>query len=420
MFRFTDLIIFELTRSCNLNCTYCYQNVKPKNEIIPTDMFCNIIDRICEQRILNNRRDILLNLNFHGGECTLVGKEKFKAFVEYATKTFSNNNLNFKLGLQTNGTLLDDEWLDIFKFYNLSVGISFDGIYENQCQRCSSLLRDRIYRNILECKKRGVQVGVLSVVNTSNAESLRRDKKAFEKKNISTKLNYMEDTNNPLNSSLELSGTDIFNKFLKREIQSFLKTGRLDEYHSKEILFSTLIDILTVHEPSYDTGCDGRFCGAGITMIAVRPDGSMGYCDRYSDDCPENYIQNALDYDFLGLKQLKTVVSFDLKKSRILRETGCDHCRASYMCNTGCMAFYFSKFKKYGIQKNIVCDQFLNFYDYVQKNLLTILKTLEKNDILIEAKSEILDISFEKSDFLYRNNIALERTSPFLIKVKRV
>lgn len=420
MFRFTNLIIFELTRSCNLNCKYCYQHTKPKQEVISTDTFCRIIDRICEQRILSGKIDELLTLNFHGGECTLVGKEKFKAFAEYATKTFSNNGLLFKLGLQTNGSLLDDEWLDIFRYYNMSLGVSFDGLYEPECQRTSDSLRKKIYHNIVAAKKKGVQVGVLSVITSSNIDSLQKDRDFFRSKDICMKSNFVEDVSCPENSKYELSGKDIFEKFYKAEIDRVIKTGDLSEFHTKEFLFAALTDILTIHESSYDTGCDGRFCGAGITMIAVRPDGTMGYCDRYSDEFKENYIQNALDYDFLGLKQLNACVKFDRIKSNLLKETGCDSCRASYFCSTGCMAFYFSKFRKYGIQKGLICSQFLGFYDYVVENLVSILTTFKDKEICIESPNKILDFSNYWEDRLFKQHFLLEKVDDKFFRVKEV
>ena len=58
MFRFTDLIIFRMTRDCNLNCKYCFMQNKEdfKGERIDFELFKKIINRITEQRIINNKQ----------------------------------------------------------------------------------------------------------------------------------------------------------------------------------------------------------------------------------------------------------------------------------------------------------------------------------------------------------------------------
>ena len=132
MFRFTNLIIFELTRDCNLNCKYClmHEKYKHKNEIIDFTLFQKIINRIAEQRLLNDLADQTLNLVFHGGEPTLVGKHNFIKFLDYTTKLFNSLNISYNLSVQTNGTLLDEEYIKIFRQYNVSIGMSYDGINE--------------------------------------------------------------------------------------------------------------------------------------------------------------------------------------------------------------------------------------------------------------------------------------------------
>ena len=84
MFRFTNLIIFELTRDCNLNCKYClmHEKYKHKNEIIDFTLFQKIINRIAEQRLLNDLADQTLNLVFHGGEHTLAGTNHSIKFLD--------------------------------------------------------------------------------------------------------------------------------------------------------------------------------------------------------------------------------------------------------------------------------------------------------------------------------------------------
>ena len=170
-------------------------------------------------------------------------------------------------------------------------------------------------------------------------------------------------------SEIEVSGKELFEKVWKPDLERILKGEKVREWRIRNIVNDTLIDILTYHEDNRASGCLGKYCGAGITMIAIEPDGNMDYCDRYSKSFPEAHIQHALDYDFLGLHQIRKVLELNKKKIDIFKEVGCDTCYANYICEYGCMAFHYSKFGEYGIEKDLVCDQFKMIYDYVLKNL---------------------------------------------------
>lgn len=386
MFRFTNLIIFELTRDCNLNCKYCLMQEKYKHrgEIIDFELFKKIINRIAEQRILNGKDQEEFHINFHGGECTLIGKYNFTRFLDYVTKTYDELGLNYKLGIQTNGTLLDEEFLKILRHYNLSVGISYDGTGEKKPLRYSTDIQSKLEDTIKLCTKMKVPIGVLGVLSKNNSNNLVKDSiSQFKKLGIFSKYSFLEDLQNPYDSKIELTGKQIFKRAYKPIIDFYIKTGIKLEQHTVALMTDTLIDILCYHPRRYETGCSGLICGAGMTMIAVRPDGTMGYCDRYSKDFNENYIEHALDYDFLGLHQLSKAIKLVQIKHRIIQKVGCDTCRANYMCENGCLAFYYSKFGKYDIQKELICDQYLLTYDYVRKNLVKILlSSIDKHFIL--------------------------------------
>jgi len=67
-----------------------------------------------------------LSVMWHGGEPLIIGRDKFARFLqiqaeENHTGCLTNNYV------QTNGILLDDEWLDFLQRHNIFVGVSFDG-----------------------------------------------------------------------------------------------------------------------------------------------------------------------------------------------------------------------------------------------------------------------------------------------------
>ena len=390
MFRFTDLIIFELTRDCNLHCKYCYVKDKHlyKGEVMDFDLYKKVINEIVKERLIEGR-DGRLCFNFHGGEFTLVGKKRFKSYVEYAIKTFCENKIKFELGCQTNATLIDDEWIELFKHYGINVGVSFDSFYEDPPLRFTYEQKDHVIEVLKKLRKFCLTNGVLSVISKNNIELTDKDNSYYiegphgDMVPVHRKSNFVEDTGNPYHSKYELSGKEIFEKLYKKYIDEFIETGMLREEHTTNIVMNSLTHLLTNHSNPRSGGCNGKFCGAGLTMISTRPDGTALYCDRYKKDYPEAFIKNLLDYDFLGIHQLKKAFEFTIQRDKSVRETGCDSCPAECICEYGCAAMYYSKFGKYGVQEDLVCDQYKLGFNYVKDNLDKILLRFKKNYILL-------------------------------------
>ena len=99
--------------SCNLACTYCYQegvreagNVNVKYDL----------DKVMQELEKSGRE-----FSMFGGEALLVPKKDLEFLFDYGFKKFGRN------GIQTNGTLIDDGHIEMFKKYNVGVGISIDG-----------------------------------------------------------------------------------------------------------------------------------------------------------------------------------------------------------------------------------------------------------------------------------------------------
>ena len=127
MFRWSNLIIVALTQKCNMNCQYCY--LGDKSSLPDTELDFNtyktIINKIAIDKISYWRDTTLIprfQVLLHGGEPTLVGTDKIRQFLDYGTKVFKAFNLPFEFSIQTNGTNLSPELLNVFKEYKVQVG----------------------------------------------------------------------------------------------------------------------------------------------------------------------------------------------------------------------------------------------------------------------------------------------------------
>ena len=126
-------VIFRPTNSCNLRCTYCYDKDNHGEKVIEIRKKAN---EKFEQEYDNLQKDFRIlfnnekrpNLIFHGGEPLLIYPKNIDSFCNDLNRDISN----IKYSIQTNGTLIDKNNIDVFKKYNMNVGVSLDGCNEKQ------------------------------------------------------------------------------------------------------------------------------------------------------------------------------------------------------------------------------------------------------------------------------------------------
>ena len=101
-----------MTNSCNLNCTYCYDknnhsNVKKENQIF-LEKIPNIISNINKIWGKQNQKNEII---FHGGEPLIIDATSYDIFINEIKKNYPNT----KFSMQTNGTLIDLEKIELIK-----------------------------------------------------------------------------------------------------------------------------------------------------------------------------------------------------------------------------------------------------------------------------------------------------------------
>lgn len=127
--------------------------------------------RIIEHSDTYNVSDIALVI--HGGEPLLLGKDNMTWLLEDLSREFAQKKLNVDWSIQTNGLLLDQEWIDIFIEYNVPIGISIDGdeITHNQNRKTHAgkgSYADALKAvKLLQSSERNAAIfgGILSVIN---------------------------------------------------------------------------------------------------------------------------------------------------------------------------------------------------------------------------------------------------------------
>ena len=112
---------------CNLNCSYCYYLDKQMlyKEPETLKMSDELLERYIIQHIDATSESNVL-FSWHGGEPSLAGIDFFRKVIELQKK-HQQSEKNILNGIQTNATLLNDEWCRFLANEHFHVGVSIDG-----------------------------------------------------------------------------------------------------------------------------------------------------------------------------------------------------------------------------------------------------------------------------------------------------
>src|SRR5271169_1574915 len=142
---------------CNLDCAYCYY--LHKERLLGSDSKFRISDEIV--------------FSWQGGEPTLLGVEFFEKVVALEKK-YQRPGLHIENDLQTNGTLLNDEWCSFLRENKFLVGLSIDGPQELhdkfRVNKGGQPTFDKVFAAGQMLQKYKVPFNTLTVVNRVNAK----------------------------------------------------------------------------------------------------------------------------------------------------------------------------------------------------------------------------------------------------------
>lgn len=158
---------------CNLDCKYCF--FLSKEMLYPGSRF-RMADETLElyiRQLLQSHRTPEVTVAWQGGEPTLMGLEFFRRSVAYVEQ-YRQPGQQVQYTIQTNGTLLDQDWADFFKKHNFLVGLSVDGprelhdVYRVNKGGAGSF--DQVMRGWEHLVAVGVDFNILCTVHAANGD----------------------------------------------------------------------------------------------------------------------------------------------------------------------------------------------------------------------------------------------------------
>lgn len=183
-----SVLIKPASSLCNLRCKYCfYANVSDIREV----KSFGIMNRETSENLIIKAFNFAdkgepIAFAFQGGEPLMAGLDYFRYFTKFV-KEHNLKNSPIYYSIQTNGTLVDDEWAKFFKENNFLVGLSLDGNRpDNKFRKDAD--NNSVFYKILQTantfKEYGVDFNILTVLTGYCAEHGESIYKFFRSKDF--------------------------------------------------------------------------------------------------------------------------------------------------------------------------------------------------------------------------------------------
>lgn len=359
--------------SCNLRCKYCYYLEKANlYKHTPTRVLSEeMLEQFTKEYIEAQTMSQVL-FTWHGGETLMRPLSFFRKAVELQKKYAGGRRIDNTI--QTNGTLLTDEWCEFLHENNWLVGVSIDGPQEfhDEYRRTATGAPSwvKVMRGIQLLNKHNVEWNAMAVVNDFNAD-YPLDFYHFFKDNgckylqitpIVERIVNHEDGRHlaTLTDSDEAPLADF--SVTPEQWGSFLCTI-FDEWvrHDVGQTYVELFDCILANWVGETPGICvyAKECGhAGVMEF----NGDVYSCDHFV--FPEYRLGNIREKSIAEMLYGKQQQQFSKLKSQSLPKECCE-CKWLFACNGECPKNRFIKDRYGNPGKNYLCQGYRMFFEHV-------------------------------------------------------
>ena len=349
-----SLLIKPAGPDCNLDCKYCfYLDRAQLFEAGQHRMNDKVLSALIQQSLEQSTGQ--MNYAWQGGEPTLMGLDFYKTVVELQRR--HGRGKLVANAIQTNGILLDREWVEFFRKHGWLVGISLDG---------PAHIHNRYRKNVgggdsHELTERGarlllanhVAVNALSVVN---AYSIRYPEAIYE---YLKRLGFVYMQFIPCVEVDKESGqvtdysisAEAYGEFLIRLFEVWREDFQNDQPSTSIRYFDSVLNTYMGHHPGDCTLL--AECGE---YLVVEHDGSVYSCDFYVNE--EHLLGRLPDDELAPMLNGPIQQDFGARKARLPGE--CLECQWRQHCQGGCPKDRHDQGS--GARLNVLCEGWKQFF----------------------------------------------------------
>ena len=358
---------------CNLACKYCYY--LEKNKLYPTAQRHLISDEMLEQFTREYIEAQTMNqvlFTWHGGEPLLRSIDFYRKALSLQQKYAGGRRIDNVI--QTNGTLLTDEWCEFFAQNHWLVGISIDGPQpDHDHYRLTAAGKPswkKVMQGIKLLKKHGVEWNAMAVVNAYNANHPMEFYRFFKENGCQflqftpiVERQTRHEDGRTLASLADKDEISLSEASVAPEQWGYFLCAIFDEWVRKDVgkIFVEIFDCTLANWMGISPGicAYSKECGhAGV----MEHNGDVYSCDHFV--FPEYKLGNIRDHSLIDMLYGEQQQEFSrLKHSSLPRQ--CKECDMEFACHGECPKNRFMKDKYGDSGLNYLCPGYYHYYQHV-------------------------------------------------------
>ena len=169
-------VILQPTSACNLNCSYCYVPNRRQQTTMAEEVLGRTIRLVLESDLVQGNVEFL----WHAGEPLMAGRAHYRAAARLLEQ-YNSRDIHIRKTIQTNATLIDADWCDVFVDADFSIGVSIDGPADlhDQTRRnwAGRGSHQQVMAGVTTLRSFGIQPGAICVLTRA---SLQRPREIFD------------------------------------------------------------------------------------------------------------------------------------------------------------------------------------------------------------------------------------------------
>ena len=350
---------------CNLDCEYCF--FLSKESLYPGDRF-RMADDLLEEylrQFIGSQPDGEVTVAWQGGEPTLMGVDFFRRAVEMA-EGIRRPGQRLQHTIQTNGTLLTDEWCELLARHRFLVGISIDGPPElhdrYRVDKRGGPTSDKVLRGLRLLQAHGVDVNVLCTVHAANQDRPLDVYRYFRDELGITFIQFIPIVERENETGFQ-EGDTVTDRSVDPVAWGTFLGAVFDEW--------VVSDVGTVFVQMFD-GALASWCGLPSSMcifretcgdaLALEHNGDLYSCDHFVE--PDHLLGNITTTTMVELVASPKQKAFGQAKADTLPAM-CRTCDVRFACNGECPRNRFTVTPDGEPGLNYLCAGYLSFFTHI-------------------------------------------------------
>ncbi len=324
----SHLIVLQQSPFCNIDCRYCYLPDRANK----LQMSPQVLELAFKKTLGSPVLEGALRYLWHAGEPLAAGK----GFFREAFSIFDRLNGVYKRecshSVQTNGTLIDDEWIDLFIQHGMSIGVSLDGPEflhdQNRVMRGGRGTHARIMQSVGLLQSRGLEFGVIMVLTAralDHADEIFWFFVTHKIRNVAFNIDEIEGSNRV--SSYEVAGTrEKYRRFIRRFL--CLLAENPNSLKVREI--RSMLPLIVQQTSKAAPLREGNDTNTPLKILTIN------YKGEFSTFCPELSAQRDADYGAFAMGDLAHHEIEDIYRNEVFQKVHAGIVRGKAQCRATC------------------------------------------------------------------------------------